>query len=106
MDNKRLRQLAGLTETKAKTKKTAIKLNEDMDLFRKLAGLPAIVKEEGDDEESEMPEGEEEELPSIVTKIAAKVEGKTGDELADLINKVYDAGFADGKASCEAEAAE
>ena len=60
MDNKRLRQLAGLTETKAKTKKTAAKLNEDMDLFRKLAGLPAIVKEE-DDEESEMPEDEESE---------------------------------------------
>jgi hypothetical protein len=106
MDNQRLRQLAGLSETKAKVKKTSVKLNEDMDLFRKLAGLPELVKE--DDEESETPdeekvEGEEEELPSIVTKIAAKVEGKTGDELADLINKVYEAGFEDGKASIESE---
>jgi hypothetical protein len=109
MDIKRIRQLAGLSTSKAKAKKTSVKLNEDMDLFRKLAGLPAIVKE--DDTESETPdtekvEGEEEELPSIVSKIAAKAEGKTGDDLLKLLSGVYEAGFADGQASVEDESEE
>lgn len=52
---------------------------------------------EAHDKETE----EEQELPEIVTKIAAKVEGMKGDEIVELIKKVYDAGVADGQAACE-----
>lgn len=90
----------------------------DMQLLRKMAGLapatePVVEKEEEDDPaasaeaEGDVPAEEaEDEMPAIIAKIAAKVEGKTGDELIELIQKVYDAGFKDGEEAHEAEAPE
>lgn len=58
-------------------------------------------------EAEEAPEDKEEvdetPIPEIVSKIAAKAEGMKGDELVDLISKVYDAGFKDGIASTKEE---
>lgn len=91
----------------------------DMQLLRRMAGLaaepaPVVEKEEAevDDAEAvgdaaaegEPPEEGEDEMPAIIAKIAAKVEGKTGDELIELIQKVYDAGFKDGEEAHEEEA--
>lgn len=90
----------------------------DMQLLRKMAGLapvaePVVEKEEEDDPaasasaEGDVPAEEaEDEMPAIIAKIAAKVEGKTGDELIALIQKVYDAGFKDGEEAHEEEAPE
>ena len=89
----------------------------DMQLLRKMAGLapaaePVVEKEEEDDPaasaeaEGDTPAEAEDEMPAIIAKIAAKVEGKTGDELIELIQKVYDAGFKDGEEAHEAEAPE
>lgn len=88
----------------------------DMQLLRKMAGLapaaePVVEKEEEDDptasaEGDDPAEEVEDEMPAIIAKIAAKVEGKTGDELIELIQKVYDAGFKDGEEAHEAEAPE
>jgi hypothetical protein len=88
----------------------------DMSILRRMAGLPVIqliapVVEKKDEEEvvdgsvdgEESAESSEEDLdlPEIVTMIAAKAEGKSGDELAALINQVYDAGVKDGLAQAE-----
>lgn len=88
----------------------------DMQLLRRMAGLapatePVVEKEEQDDPaasaEGDVPAEEaEDEMPAIIAKIAAKVEGKTGDELIKLIQKVYDAGFKDGEEAHEEEAPE
>jgi hypothetical protein len=87
----------------------------DMQLLRKMAGLapaaePVVEKEEEDDPaasaetEGDVPTEEaEDEMPAIIAKIAAKAEGKTGDELIELIQKVYDAGFKDGEEAHEEE---
>lgn len=80
--------------------------NESLDLIRRLAGLPKLVHEKKDEEESEeapAPEETEEEIPSIVASIAKKAEGLTGDELVSMIQKVYDAGVEDGIASTKEE---
>jgi hypothetical protein len=87
---------------------------EQFATLRKWAGLPALPIVEMDDAEAEEAPKEEpkdskddeeaeEEIPSIVTKIAAKAEGMKGDELVDLIGKVYDAGFKDGQKEADEE---
>jgi hypothetical protein len=49
-------------------------------------------------------DGEEEPaFPEIVTAMAAKIEGKTGDELVAIVAKLYDAGVKDGVAQAKAE---
>lgn len=90
----------------------------DLQLLRKMAGLapvaePVVEKEEEDDPaasasaEGDVPAEEaEDEMPAIIAKIASKAEGKTGDELIALIQKVYDAGFKDGEEAHEEEAPE
>lgn len=101
---------------------TAMKLHEEMNYARKVAGLPLIAekKDESDDEaddeandeaddsdkSGEAEEEEEEDIPSIVKKMAAKLlKGGMPDEdkLADVLMKVYDAGVTDGKAQAESE---
>lgn len=115
MDLNLLRRMAGLPTTEIKS----VSANSTANEFRKLAGLsPLPIKEEPKEEmtpeekeemtaeepKEEMPAEEpKEELPEIVTKLAAKAEGMKGDELVELIKKVYDAGVADGKASAEEE---
>ena len=93
----------------AKEQLKARNLKESFDLLRKLSGMEPIVekkeKAEGDDAEAPV-EGDDEEaeedIPAIIKKIAKKAEGKTGEDLEALLQKVYDAGFKDG----QAEAAE
>jgi len=70
--------------------------NEDPDME-----LPA----DDSDASAEDPTDEDEEnsLPKIVLKIAKKAVGKSEEELADLLMKVYDAGFKDGVKSTEEE---
>ena len=92
----------------------------DIQLLRRMAGLATessasvLVVEKEEDEvrdkaksdaapESESCEEGEDEMPAIIAKIAAKVEGKTGDELIELIQKVYNAGFKDGEEAHKAE---
>jgi len=49
-------------------------------------------------------EGEEEPaFPEVVTAMAKKIEGKTGDELVAIVAKLYDAGVKDGVAQAKAE---
>jgi hypothetical protein len=108
----RLRQLAGLSTDRAalakKSKKT--ELQESFDLLRKMAGIaPVLEKEEAEEEPADdaaaPAEGEEAEddIPAIIKKIAKKAEGKTGEDLEGLLQKVYDAGFKDGVASTKEE---
>ena len=100
MDLNLLRRMAGIdTPTPA----TVSIGNEQANNFRRLAGLtalPTAVEEKAEEDapaEETAEEEKEEELPSIVTKIATKAEGMKGEELVELIKKVYDAGFADGQ---------
>lgn len=109
MDLNLLRRMAGIdTPTPA----TVSIGNEQANNFRRLAGLtalPTAVEEKAEEEskpEETPAEEKEEELPSIVTKIAAKAEGMKGEELVELIKKVYDAGFADGQETPKEEKAE
>lgn len=61
-----------------------------------------FLKESKEEEPTEEPTEEElPPLPEIVTTIAKQAEGKTGEELEDIINKVYDAGVQDGLAQAE-----
>ena len=84
----------------------------DFNLLRKMAGLAAQpntqpVIENSDDEASDEKAAEEmPALPEIVTTIAQQAEGKTGEELADIISKVYDAGVQDGIAQAEEQPVE
>lgn len=93
-----------------KDKEAKAKMNE----VRSLAGLPLLREDaadgdgdgDADDSSSESKkdgEDEEETIPSIVKKIAKKAEGKSADELEDLIMKVYDAGMKDGRKAAEEE---
>jgi hypothetical protein len=74
-----------------------------------MAGLPVLEKKDGDadadDAEAAPAEGEEAEddIPAIIKKIAKKAEGKSGEDLEGLLQKVYDAGFKDGVASTKEE---
>lgn len=111
MDLNALRRLAGISTHDIK----AVSPDSPANDFRRLAGLPALPVAEApkedevdlDDMDDDTPEeqpAEEmpaDELPSIVSSIAAEAEGKTGDELAQLIKQVYDAGVADGKSQTE-----
>ena len=91
----------------AKEQLKAKNLKESFEFMRKIAGLPVLEKKEkaeeepADDEgaaaEGEASEEEEETVPSIIKKIAKKAEGKTGEDLEVLLQKVYDAGFKDGQ---------
>lgn len=91
----------------AKEQLKAKNLKESFDLLRKLSGMTPIVekkeKAEGDDTEAPADDEEaEDDIPAIIKKIAKKAEGKSGEDLEALLQKVYDAGFKDG----QAEAAE
>lgn len=83
----------------------AYAVKESFDLLRKMAGI-AILPEAADEVEDSAGKGdeageEEEELPSIIKKIAKSAEGKSGEELEDLLMKVYEAGKKDGKKEAE-----
>jgi hypothetical protein len=90
----------------------AFAVKESFDILRRMAGLaPIVEKKEKAEEESaddappaEGDEEAEEDIPAIIKKIAKKAEGKSGDELEDLLQKVYDAGFKDGIASTKEDA--
>jgi hypothetical protein len=58
-------------------------------------GSPAKKGDKGD--------GETPAYPEVVSAMAAKMEGKTGDELVELVSKLYDAGVKDGMAQAAAE---
>lgn len=61
---------------------------------------------EGDAPSGDAPpaEGEEEPaFPEIVMAMASKLEGKTGDELVAMVDKLYNAGVQDGIAQAKAE---
>lgn len=85
----------------------------DSSLLRRMAGLPSLAVESHDDDEP-MPEPEDKEKPAdsaedrgeahdeLIKTIAKSVEGKSFDEVKELLGKVYDAGFHDGKADTEA----
>jgi hypothetical protein len=64
---------------------------------------PILASSITEEKEFDDEEAEKEEVNSIITKIAAKVKGKTGDELIKLIQQVYDAGFKDGEEACKVE---
>jgi hypothetical protein len=87
----------------------AFAVKESFDLLRRMAGLPVLEKKDGDadadDAEAAPAEGEEAEddIPAIIKKIAKKAEGKSGEDLEGLLQKVYDAGFKDGVASTKEE---
>lgn len=112
MDLNALRRLAGIATPDVKS----VSPDSPAYDFRRLAGLAALPVAEAPEEEKEVDlddmdveaseelppeEMPEDELPSIVSSIAAEAEGKTGDELAQLIKQVYDAGVADGKSQAE-----
>ena len=91
----------------------AFAVKESFDLLRKMAGLPVLEKKEkadgdadADDAEAAPADGEEAEddIPAIIKKIAKKAEGKSGEDLEGLLQKVYDAGFKDGVASTKEDA--
>lgn len=80
--------------------------------LRKMAGLP--VSESDDEEMADEPEvGElaaDSEVPTedttvddMLASVASEAEGKTGDEMVEVIRQVYDAGFNDGKESVATE---
>ena len=106
MDLNLLRRMAGIDTPSPATVSIG---NEQANNFRRLAGLtalPTAVEEKAEEDapaEETAEEEKEEELPSIVTKIATKAEGMKGEELVELIKKVYDAGFADGQLDTESE---
>lgn len=89
----------------------AYEVKEDYNLLRRMAGLPQIeipvVEDEDKEEEPKDEEGkdkdEEEDLPSIIKKIAKSAEGKSGEELEELLMKVYNAGHSDAEKEEEAE---
>ena len=100
---------------KAQDVLTAMKLHEDLNAIRKAAGLPLLEKKddfEDDvedaeaDSDSESDEEEKDDIPSIVKKMAAKLL-KNGmpeeDALADLLQKVYQAGYDDGQKEAAAD---
>lgn len=97
MNENALRQLAGLptlTEAQLNEKKKAKAAPVDpTDVVGDMA--PA-------DDAAATPPADE--LPAIITKVAKKAEGKTGDDLVALIKKVYDAGVKDGVKQAKAEA--
>lgn len=103
MDLNKLRQLAGIPTSQI----TAISKNSPANEFRRIAGMSSLpIQEEDNDKEEVLIDKEpleDEELPSIVSAIASKAEGKTGDELAALIQQVYDAGVADGLSQANVE---
>ena len=72
--------------------------SDSMDSLRRMAGLPRLVREKNEDPEEledpiDEPATEEDEL---ITKLAKKAEGLTGDDMLKLIKQVYDAGVSDG----------
>ena len=105
------KDLARLEKAKTTLEKKLAAVKEEVNSFRKMAGLPLLEKKEDpeadmdldDSEEAPAPKkGEEEEaLPKIVTKIAKQAEGKDAEVLEALIMKVYEAGFKDGVKSTE-----
>lgn len=108
MDLNALRRLAGISTPDIKVVSPDSPAND----FRRMAGLPALPvaeapKEDLDDMDAKTADEEPteempgDELPSIVSSIAAEAEGKSGEELAQLIKQVYDAGVADGKSQAE-----
>ena len=61
-------------------------------------------EEEKEEESEEEKEDKEEEMAALFKKIADEAEGKTGDELLDIIKSVYHTGVADGTATVAAVA--
>jgi hypothetical protein len=98
MDRNQLRRLAGLP-VQAQQALTEAQLLAEKKKKADAEAAPA-------DDAVVPADDEAEELPAIVTKVAKKAEGKTGDDLVALLKKVYDAGCKDGMAQAKAEAAE
>jgi hypothetical protein len=73
----------------------------DLSQLRKIAGLPVVeASEEQEDEceSSEEPEeSAEESKEELLKSLTAAAEGKTGDDLHQIMMQVYDAGVADGR---------
>lgn len=92
--------------------------NESLNMVRRMSGLAPIMEKKGDDDmdaddappaddaPADDEEAKEDEVPAIITKIAAKAEGKSGDDMVALLQKVYDAGFKDGKKAAEEDEGE
>ncbi len=97
-------------------------IKEDLDLIRKLAGIPSPVIEASDDdvmddEVEDAEEGEEEskeggeddkaaEREELISSIADKAKEMELDELKDLLHKLYQAGYDDGEEAHGAEGEE
>lgn len=121
---------ARLDDAKDKLSKKLAALKEEQEMFARRAGVVIEKKHDDEDADPDMDFGgddagdfgpdadadahadkggkaggeeEEEALPKIVLKIAKKAVGKDEEALADLLMKVYDAGFKDGVKSTEEE---
>lgn len=103
MDKNTLRRMAGIRTIEESLAAPGYTPSFAASEFRRLAGLKPLPEAKGsaDDEPVDAPKDEEaeDEIPAIVTKIAAKAEGLKGDDMVAMITKVYDAGFTDGQAA-------
>ena len=90
---------------------------EEMNIFRLRAGLQPLVEKKEEEtpdddapaegeEDKDAKEEDEDDLPSIVKKLAKKAVGKEEEELEELLMKVYEAGFSDGKKAKDEESDE
>lgn len=102
-----MRKIAGLPVAEAETEEDAEEGEEKEEKEEEIPDTPEASeeddeaeKEEGAAEEKEKEEGPEDHEESLKA-IAAAAEGKTGDELLDLIKKVYQAGVDDGCAQAK-----
>lgn len=103
---------ARLEKAKDQLSKKLAAIKEEAEMYAHRAGV--VLEKKHDDEEPDMDLGdeapakdkkkdddEEETLPKIVLKIAKKAVGKSEEDLADLLMKVYETGFKDGVKSTE-----
>ena len=112
-ENLSAERIAELDSAKSELRKLFGVKEEGFDLaaLRRAAGLPVAEKEdkeeeseEKEEESEEEKEDKEEEMAALFKKIADEAEGKTGDELLDIIKSVYHTGVADGTATVAAVA--
>lgn len=117
MELNKLRSLAGIN-----IRVPSVLSSADSNEVRRLAGLP-MLPEAKDDESEESTEieapvtdetvadvpadaqaeetPEEESKEELISKIATHLEGKSVDEISEMLHQIYDAGFADAKKHTE-----